>query len=383
MPAWVPIPTPAVRLLAEIEARRLARREGESHADAWDRAIRLEDSHVRHILAEQTALDWAAEDPVAAWAAAGGLPIDDMVATAGPFGGSVTTEPLQMRIRSVIIDRWADRDPHAALAWILEQEGVAKSWYIQWPMIELTRRASDEAISRLAAFSGNLRRSAAGAVLGTLAHRDLDRALELFVTLDVDAKASHTHTLRRLLVERRSAEDALDWAMSVDHRIRAREVAAVISDVHEADRVEGFRMLGSIDDPTLRTGAASELVWDEVRHDAEEALAWARNFKPEFGRSELVVKVFDTWSYQDPEAACRALFELRGGPVRDRAAASMMSDVIGHDIRLAERLFDAIKAPEQQAKAAEPLHGHFADIEPNQRKAGQYRKYLPVDHGDT
>ena len=377
----VSAPTPAQRLLAEMEARRLARRDGESHVDAWNRAIGVEDPHVRHILAERTALDWAAEDPRAALAAVDSVPMEDMAVTV--YGdGSVNVRPLRTRIRGSVIEKWAGDDPDATLAWILEQEGSSTGYYIQSPMIELTRRSPDDAIARLAAIPEDLRRSATGAVLRTIAYRDLDRALEWFATLDIDAKAGHTRTLRRLLMERRSAKDALGWAMSVDRRIRAREVPAVIRDVHDADRVEALRLLETIDDPALLTAAADSLVWGEVRHDAEQALAWARNFEPASARSELVVRVFDTWSRQDPAAAYRAISDQRGGAVRDQAAAAMMSDLVGHDAHLAERLFEMIEAPQQQARAAESLHRYFSDVEPDARKAERYRKHLPEDDGD-
>ena len=142
------------------------------------------------------------------------------------------------------------------------------------------------------------------------------------------------------------------------------------------NRVEALRLLDTIDDPVLQTAAATSLVWGEVRRDAEQALAWARDFEPESRRSELVVEVFEAWSRQDPTAAYRALSEQRGGPVRDQAAVAMMSDLVKHDVDLAERLFELIEASEQQARAAESLHGHFSDVEPDSGKAERYRRHL-------
>ena len=192
-------PTPAERLLAEMEARKLARRDGELHAAAWNRALGIEDPHVRHILSEWTALDWAAEDPRAALVALDSLPWDDMVLTVG----SGWIQPLQRRIRGRIIERWADSDPDATLAWVLEQQD---GFYVQAPMIAFARRSPEDAIARLATIPESLRESATGAVLRTIAYHDLDRALEWFATLDIGSKARHTWSLRRLLIERRSPE---------------------------------------------------------------------------------------------------------------------------------------------------------------------------------
>ena len=57
----------------------------------------------------------------------------------------------------------------------------------------------------------------------------------------------------------------------------------------------------------------------------------------------------------------------------------MMPRVVGHDVALAERLFDSIGTPEQRAVAAEILYRYFTDIDPRQRKAERYRKFLPED----
>ena len=69
----------------------------------------------------------------------------------------------------------------------------------------------------------------------------------------------------------------------------------------------------------------------------------------------------------------------RGEPTRDRAAARMMPGVVDHDVPLAERLFDSIETPAQQAVAAQVLYRYFTDIDPRQRKAERYRKYLPPE----
>ena len=376
----VSAPKPAARRLAELEARRLMRRDGESHVDAWNRALGIEDPHVRPILVEWTALDWASADPWAALAALDSVPSDEMVVTVR-LDESTNLNSLQRRVRGRIVDQWSGDDPDAALAWILERGGRSKGYYIQSPMIEFARRSPDDAITRLAAIPESLRGSATGAVLRTLAYRDLDHALEWFAALDIDVKAPHTWALRRLLIER-SAEGALGWAMSVDGRIRTREVQSVLDDIHDVDRLEALRLLKTIDDPALQTAAATSLVWNEVLHDAEQALAWAENFEPASSRSELVVDVFRAWSRRDPTSAYRALSTRRAGPGRDRSAATMVSDVVERDAQLAERLFDLISSSEQQAKAAASLVHHFSSVEPDAIKVGRYVKYLLEDDAD-
>ena len=291
--------------------------------------------------------------------------------------------PLRMLIRESIVWKWAGEDLIATLEWILNREDGEAGWLVQVPMSVLTGRDPDTAITLLSAIPQALRYDAADAVLGMLASRDLDRALGLFATFEIADQSRHARTLGRSLIENRSAEDALDWAVSLDRRIRARNVLAMIGGIHEADPTEALRLTASIDDPTMRLEVAQELVWRETRRDPLEALTWALDFESGAERSTLVERVFDTWAREDPDAACGALFELRGGLLRDRAAAAMMFDVARHDIRFAERLFDAIGTPAEQARAAQTLHWHFSNAEPNPRRAAHYRQYLPTDDGDT
>lgn len=246
-------PTPTMRVLAETEARGLARRDGESHADAWNRAIAVEHPHVRQILAEQMALDWAVEDPHAPLAALDFLPIDLRVATsADPYGSRMYVAPLRMLIRDSIVWKWAREDPIATLEWILTRDDRETGLLVQVPLSVLTGRDPEKAITLLATVPQTHRYHAADAVLGMLASRDLDRALGLFATLEIADQSRHARDLGRHLVENRSAEEALDWAVSLDHRIRARNVLETISVIHEADRTEALRLVASIDDPTMR-----------------------------------------------------------------------------------------------------------------------------------
>ena len=375
--------TPTQRVLAEIAARNLARRHGESHADAWNRAIAAEDPHVRHLLAEQIALDWAADDPYAALAALDLLAVDDRVATSGdPYGSSMSVGPLRMLIRDSIIWKWAREDPNATLAWILNREDGQTRRLVQLPLSVLTGRDPDEAINLLAAIPQSFRYDATNAVVAMLARRDLDRALGFFETLDIAEQSRQARTLGRHLMEDRSAESALEWALSLDHRIRGRQVAEAIDAAHESNRTEALRLLESIDDP-MRLEVAQELAWRETRRDPREALAWALGFESDAERSSLVERVFAIWSRDDPESACRALLEMRGGLLRDRAGAAMMWDVARQDTRLAERLFGVIGTPAEQARAAQTLFWHFSNAEPNPRKAARYRKYLGAGDGDA
>lgn len=204
----------------------------------------------------------------------------------------------------------------------------------------------------------------------------------MFESLSIDVQSYNAMALRQEIVSRRSPQDALDWALSLDRRIRPREVASVIQRLYLKDHVEALRLLATIEDPAIRVAAADGLVRRQVQRDAQEALAWARNFRPEAERPKLVVQVFNAWSRTDPGDACRALLETRGGPTRDRAAAAMMSSVVAHDSLLAERLFDSIETSEQQAAAGQTLYRYFAEIDPQKRKAERYRKYLPPEDDD-
>ena len=369
-------------LLAEIEARTHARREGESHADAWYRAIGEEEALVRQILVEQTVLDWASTDPVAAMAAVDAWNTDDVYVPYVTGGGFAPSRPIGPMLQGRIMARWALDDAQAGLSWAMGQAPADMQRHVPTVLAVLAERAPADAVARLADLPEPVRRRAAGGVLWTLARTDLERAMRLFETFGIEEQSLSTQALRQNLITDRSPQSALDWALSLDRRIRPREAASVIGHVYAVDHAEALRLLDSIEDPPIRIAAAGGIVGRQVRRDAREALAWARDFRPETERPKLVVQVFDTWSRTDPDGACRALFGTRGGLTRDRAAAAMMPGVVGHDIHLAERLFDSIKTPEHQADAAQILHRHFTEIDPRKRKAERYRKYLPPEDDD-
>ena len=370
-------------LLAEIEARTHARREGESHADAWDRAISLEEALVRQILVDRLVVDWARNDPAAAMAAVGSWNTDDEYQPFVAGGGFAPSMPIRAFLKSRIIGQWAQDDAQAALRWALGRDRADMLRFATVVLSVLAEQAPAEAISRLADLPEEVRARASGGVLWTLARTDLDRAMGLFESLSIEQQTQDAMALRQNLISQRSPQSALDWALSLDRRIRAREVSSVIADASHRNLDEALRLLDSIDDPAIRAAAAPGLVPQQVQNDAREALAWARNFKPEAQRDKLVVQVFNAWSATDPGGACRELFETRGGSTRDRAAAGMMPRVVGHDVALAERLFDSIETREQQAVAAQILHRYFTDIDPRQRKAERYRKFLPPEDDDA
>ena len=375
--------TPSEGLLAEIEARTHARREGESYADAWKRAISLEgDALVRQILVEQTVVDWALADPVAAMAAVGAWDTDEVYVPNVAGGGFASNQPIRPMLQARIMWIWARGDAQAAMSWTMRQEPAAMQMHVPMVLAALAEQSPAEAVARLADLPDALRQQAGGSLLWTLARTDLDRAVRLFESLSIEQQSNNAMALSQELVSRRSPREAVDWALSLDRRIRPREVAAVLLRLYFRDHAEALRLLDSIEDPAIRAAAAPGLVPGQVQRDAQEALDWARNFRPETERGNLVVQVFHTWARLDPGVACRTLLETRGGPTRDRAAATMMPNVVAHDSRLAERLFDSIETAEQQAVAAQTLYRHFTDIGPRARKAERYRKYLPPEDDD-
>lgn len=371
-------------LLAEIEARSHARRDGESHADAWERAISFEgEALVRQILVDRIVIDWAMQDPAAAMAAVESWTTDDEYQPFVTGGGFAPSMPMATFLKSRVMVQWSQDDARAALAWAMARDPADVQRFVPVVLSVLAERSPGEAIARLRDLPEPLRRRAAGGVLWALARTDLDRALRFFETLSVEQQSQNTMALSQELVSERSPQEAVDWALSLDRRIRPREVAAVLRRLYSRDHAETLRLFDAIEDPAIRTAAASGLVAQQVQRDAREALAWARDFRPETEREKLVVQVFDAWSRTDPGRACRALLETRGGPTRDRAAAAMMASVVGHDPNLAERLFDSIETPEQQGATAQILYRYFTEVDSRQRKAERYRKFLPAEDDDA
>ena len=375
-------PTRISLLLAEIEASQLARSANESSAAAWSRAILVEDPLVRRIVMEEVALEWAKGEPVDAIAAVIAWDGTDRVATRyqNQTSGSVTS--LEWHIGEQILGDWSDTDPHAALAWVVEQNPTDANHYVHPAIGALARQFPDEAVASLATVPAFLQKEASGAVLRALSTQDLDRALGVFDALDISLRQEHLWSLAGPVVESRTPSEALEWAMSRDRRIRPDAVRRIVAEIHDIRPTAARDLVDNLD-PVLHGAVLTEFARREVLRAPGEALAWARSLHDETQRPTLVSQVLTAWYYKDSEAAVREIAGLDEASVRDKVASDVISVAVRRaDISQAERLFDILETPAARQRAAVTLHQYFAETEPDARKARTYARLLP-DEGDV
>lgn len=370
-------PTRTSRLLAEIEARQLARAENESSADAWTRATLVEHPLVRRILMEEVALEWAKGEPAAALATVTAWSGNDLVATVSQDGGGGSVTSLQSHIGERILLGWSDDDPQAALAWIVEQDPPGAHLYIQFAIGALARQSPEEAVARLATVPAFLQADASGAVLRALSTQDLDRGLGFFADLDISLRQEHLWSVASTVAESRPPREALEWALSRDLRIRAEAVKRVVGEIHDVRPTAARELINELD-PELNGAVLSDFARREVLRAPGEALAWARSFHDVPQRPTLVSQVLTAWYFTDRERAVREVAGLDDPSTRDQVASDVMSLAIrrGHTA-LAERLFDAIGSPSARQQAAVGLHRYFVETEPDVDKARTYARLVP------
>ena len=239
---------------------------------------------------------------------------------------------------------------------------------------------------------GSSRRSpaheqAAGNLLWTLARTDLDRAMRLFESLSIEQQSEHMRMpLRQQLVRPPvAAGSAFDWALSLDRRIRARGrsrrciQALVLPRITCRNPAIARRHRRPRDTRTAaapRSGPAD-------RSSAMPSRRWPGHGTSNPRRSEKssLCRCSMRGLGWTPATPVGNLLETRGGPTRDRAAAT-------HDAkrrcprRAGWRNACSIpsKRPNSRPSQRKPCIGHFTDIDPRHAQ-GRALPQVPAARG--
>ena len=156
---------------------------------------------------------------------------------------------------------------------------------------------------------------------------------------------------------------ASEWAVMVDHPLRAEAIAGVArtyaaDDPHLAIEwlrsIEGKGLLGAayyhtfdtwmreepaqateyisnMADSRARNEAISALVQRTIGENAELALGWAENITEDSFRHRKFRDAFNTWAHHDPEQASTYLTEMPSSPERDYAIQGFASTLVKED----------------------------------------------------
>ena len=161
-------------------------------------------------------------------------------------------------------------------------------------------------------------------------------------------------------------------------------------------------MLDAVGDPDSRFEAALVVVGlasaDEF--NVEDSLRLAGSFRSEVHRARLTADVFSRWSrafdiswfgasairgfrgdasYANADKAGDAALRLPSGAVRDAALASVIANVVGRDLVLAERLFAGLEGSRYRAWGAARLYANFANTGADAAKSRRYRSILEAE----
>lgn len=315
------------RALPELQ-RRYAAVAVLGTADALDAAEKREVAESFGVLpafARMQAQESALDDPVAAWSEA--------VATHGPQPDATGAEALWR-----IAQRWADSDPHAAIAAVaaLPHSTQRRSWLStlikHWARLDLAAAstwaealpptperssllanvagviAEDaplEAIAFAEALTGNARRQAIGAALDAWAEHDPSAAMAA-----LDEVGDHTTRSRwqQQIASRwanRDAHATWEWALGQSpSRARARLLSIPLGIIAQTDPLEAVALAESLRGRERGEAMIMALAtW--ASNDARAAANWAaraENVDPS-GRDDRLRNVLDMWAREDPLAA--------------------------------------------------------------------------------
>ncbi len=349
-------------ILAGVETREDLADGASDFRSAWQEGLKEPDTNLRLQRLAQIARTWADSDPVAALAAAGAMP----------------NAQLAMALQGLVLHSWTTDDPIAAIAWLGEQEPSLNVQTLTVTAIAVLAQDNiGNAISFLDSMPDHLQEFARQGLVSTLqiptgdiSDADVDTVLDWYATLDAASQRKLSHTLS-FAIARRQPERALDWAQSLDDRIRETALRSVLSSLASTDLELAQRLVAEMDDPEFRFESSTTILYAATNADPRAALEWAQSFESESERVVLVGAVLNQWATDDPGVAVDVLLDMRRGRFRDQVAANVAMRLARDQIELSERLFDAIESVEFRRPLAAMLRSRFAETDPD--KAARYR----------
>ena len=370
--------------VGKLMARR--RSEGEIYPDLWERASQAKRGRRGRI--EALAAAWAEENPGAALTALVSLHDSD----------------LHADIVDEILAEWLTAQPDDAGLWLARQ--TPSMWSYSLATNSLSRLLEEDVPAALAAaaafpaadFDSLVRRG-----FGKAIEHDFDTAVAWLESV----QGSNDRGLRQTYAReygRREPQEALDWAMygETDEARRPQRVRDVFHGIARGDWARARRLLDAVGDPDSRFEAALVVVGlasaDEF--NVEDSLRLAGSFRSEVHRARLTADVFSRWSrafdiswfgasairgfrgdasYANADKAGDAALRLPSGAVRDAALASVIANVVGRDLVLAERLFAGLEGSRYRAWGAARLYANFANTGADAAKSRRYRSILEAE----
>jgi hypothetical protein len=207
----------------------------------------------------------------------------------------------RMQAQTIVLHRWSERDPRAALGWVerVENPGVR-------------RQLMSQAASNFAA---------------------------------------------------RKPDDAIRWAQSLTGPDAPNVMRMVIGAISNNDPVRAAGLVNNIANEPERSAAAQGVVYSWARKDPQAAFNWVSRFPDGPARSSMYSAVFTIWAQYDMDAATSQVLQLSDTNTRNVSILGLLSNQY-LDTDTIDRLFQRIESPEMRRQAAQQIYFRWNETDP-------------------
>ena len=244
------------------------------------------------------------------------LPADQFAAVYDEFRNSPGAN-LRGSERSLILQAWAERDPHAALGFL--QQSGAQDWERETAVA--TWAANDPqaafAWASSAQDEGDVNNWLLGATRG-IATTNPELARDFIAQLEGRTRDQALDAVQPYVVQY-GFEFAKDWIAGVtDEEVRNRASRSMARDLANLDPVQASQWNASMTDVELRRDVSETVADRWARTDLASARLWVEGL-PDNTKSEAAEGVARQFAREDPAAAAKWLAGLGDNPDLDGA----------------------------------------------------------------
>jgi hypothetical protein len=256
--------------------------------------------------------------------------------------------------RSLILQAWAERDPHSALGFL--QEKGAEDWERETTVSAWAANDPQAAFAwaQTAPDEGDVNNWLLGATRG-IAATDPELARDFLAQLEGRTREQALDSMRPYVMQY-GFEYATAWIAGVgDEEMRNRASRSMARELSEANPAQAAQWNSAMTNVELRRDVSETVADRWARTDLDSARAWVERL-PEDTKSEAAEGVARRYAQQDPVAAAQWLAGLGNNP----------------DLDGARRIF----IEESFRNSPETSLGFVANLSDTRAQEGYYQRYL-------
>ena len=265
----------------------------------------------------------------------------------------------------MVVHRWAKDDPHAAFEWILSnQSSLGDVTLDAKPLQRIAETAPRQALALAERLDDTRRRLAISAILEQWAAADAPAAAAWLDSSPDELDRARVATIARAYVQQHG-EEALDWVSAQSAQHQGRAMAQVIGELAKRSAQRALNLAERIRDPNMRGEAIGRAVYAWAAEDPPAALRWVvANSDEDSRRVALISQLFGQWARVDQDdAATQALRQVNRSE-RDAALAAVAFAAIRKNPDLAERLYDEVQDADLRRQVASRLARWWRETDP-------------------